>query len=258
MIRSPCFGLSDAYGFRRTPDEERIIREMLDEEIQAFIKESGIDGPAARELLSESPEIKWVVKQRGPVRQANNPSAALIGRIRDAKAGLLRPQQQAPPAFIDPSKPMSELDKFIFENRLDQNAATALRAESDEVQKMVMLRGPLMNCHSPSGAMMSRIRAARQGNGGRQPPSGSAPAMGVLPQGFPAQGLPALMGAPAQSAPAPADSPAMADMRAAAERAAREIMAQEAPRSQPSGEDAELNQEAMRAIEMLNSQGAAL
>lgn len=271
---SPCFGATDAYGFKRTPDEMRIMREMLDEEITGFVKDSEIDGPAARELMAEAPEVKWVVLQRGPVRQANNPSAALVGRIRDAK---IRPVQATPAAVIDTTKPLSEVDRFILENKLDQNAAVSLRGEQDDVQKLVMSQGSLVNCRSPAGALMARIRAARTGqtvyrpSGSAAPPPPGGPPPGVLPalQGVlggpppPAPGMLALPGPPGGAAAATAE-----DLRAAAERAARAIMggstgppgpgtamAPAPPQAQAcaSTEDTRLNEEAMKAIQMLQS-----
>jgi len=163
------FGAVDAYGARRSPDEVRIIREMLEEDVALFTRESGVDGPASRELLAEPPEIQWAVMQRGPVRSAANPSAALIGRIRDAKNGLSRgagvTPSGLPPAIVsvDPGKPLNEVDKFVMENRLDTSAATALRSEPADVQRTVLQQGPLVNCRNPAGALMSRIRAARTG-----------------------------------------------------------------------------------------------
>jgi len=78
----PVFGSVDAYGNRRSSDEVRIIREMLEEDIRVFMSDSGIDGPAARELLSEQPEIQFAVMQRGPVRSAAAVEALGRGRRR--------------------------------------------------------------------------------------------------------------------------------------------------------------------------------
>merc|ERR1719356_192827 len=103
--------------------------------------------------------------QRGPTRSATNPSAALMGRIRDAKNGVLRPlpnghvanrtnaaaaaaaviaarqqpAQSAPPA-LGPAEPKSEIDKFVHENQLDGHAASTLKNESDEVIKTVIVQ----------------------------------------------------------------------------------------------------------------------
>merc|ERR1719373_278957 len=54
-----------------------------------------------------------------------------------------------------------KVDVFISENRLDDGAARALRAESPDVQEEVVSRGSLVACTNPSSAVMGRIREAR-------------------------------------------------------------------------------------------------
>lgn len=206
LAPAPTFGAVDAYGARRTTDEIRIIREMLEEDVAFFMRESGVDGPASRELMAEPPEIQWAVMQRGPVRSAANPSAALIGRIRDAKNGLSRgggggvTPSGLPPAIIsaEPGKPLSEVDRFVMENRLDTSAQTALRSEPMDVQRTVLGQGPLVNCRNPAGALMSRIRAARTGQTVYRPALPGPPA-GQQLQPRPAVLQPALLGLQAQA-----------------------------------------------------------
>jgi len=180
------FGSVDGYGNRRSPDEVRIIREILDDDINRFVTDSSIDAPAANELRCEPAEIQWAVLQRGPVRSASNPSAALVGRIRDAKrmklAGGspgLTPLALPPPGSAE-DLAMSEVDRFIAENRLDHTASRSLKAEPLDVQKTVMAQGPLTKCYNPSGALMGRVRAARLGQRAYVPsladgPAGAAP-----------------------------------------------------------------------------------
>lgn len=206
---------------------------MLEEDVGRFMTESGVDGPAARELISEPPEIQWAVMQRGPVRSAANPSAALIGRIRDAKNGMHRFGAGAavapmlPPAIInaEPGKPLSEVDKFIMDNRLDQSAASSLKGENADVQRMVIQQGPLVNCRNPSGALMSRIRAARTGQQVYRPSM-------LVPALLPPAAMPAL------TAGVPVVVGNMGGPLACA-----------------SVEDSRLNEEAMKAIQMLNAGG---
>lgn len=269
------FGSVDAYGHKRSVDEVRIIREMLDEDVSRFVTESGIDGPAARELRSEAPEIQWAVMQRGPVRSAANPSAALVGRIRDAKHGITRfggvaAPAALPPAIVnpDPDKPLSEVDRFIMENRLDQSAASTLKAETAEVQRTVMQQGPLVNCYNPSGALMGRIRAARNGQVAYRPAAaavGLPPANPLPPQH--GQGMLALPGM--QGAPALMDNGMMGGgigddrltqeaMRAIQKLGGDNGGAAHAPgpvTACASVEDSRLNEEAMKAIQMLNAGG---
>lgn len=190
MAAEIVFGHADGYGAKRSADEVRIIREMLDEDIARFVTDSNIDAPAANELKSEPPEIQWAVLQRGPVRSATNPSAALVGRIRDAKRMKLAGGASGLPplagAGLSPGaasggagggtadeRALTDLERFVMENRLDQSAARSLKAEALEVQRTVMAQGPLIKCYNPSGALMGRIRAARLGQRAYMPSAGT-------------------------------------------------------------------------------------
>jgi len=259
MSAEIVFGPVDAYGFKRTLDEIRIIREILDEDVNRFVADSGIDAPAANELRSEPAEVQWSVLQRGPVRSASNPSAALVGRIRDAKrtklngGGALTPISQPGPPIDLSDKDLSEVDRFIAENRLDQNASRSLKAEPLDVQKTVMSQGPLTKCYNPSGALMGRIRAARLGQRTYMP-GGGPPAAG-------ANSLPVLMDAPAGGGAAGA-------MGEEARKAIERLQAGQSgsatvlpgalpslppPLGAPGAGPGELNDDARRAIEKLQS-----
>merc|ERR1719456_1143370 len=76
----------------RSPDEVRIIKDMANEEIDVFLSTHQIDPAAARELRNEPPHVSLAVLDRGPLRACNNPSGALVARIRDAKRGVLQLQ----------------------------------------------------------------------------------------------------------------------------------------------------------------------
>merc|ERR1719491_662740 len=56
-------------------------------EIDMFIMQSNLDEGAARSLRAESQEVQMAVMARGDVAECVNPSAAVCGRIRDAKRG---------------------------------------------------------------------------------------------------------------------------------------------------------------------------
>mmetsp|Transcript_60018 Transcript_60018/g.152316 ORF Transcript_60018/g.152316 Transcript_60018/m.152316 type:complete len:284 (-) Transcript_60018:47-898(-) len=266
----PVFGSVDAYGNRRSSDEVRIIREMLEEDIRVFMSDSGIDGPAARELLSEQPEIQFAVMQRGPVRSAANPSAALIGRIRDAKNGISRGGTgQGPPAIVsaEPGKPLSDVDRFIMENRLDLSAAASIKSEPESVQKTVILQGPLVNCRNPSGALMARIRAARDGKTVYRPQGQTVGTLAAPPPGASAAPGPvAIMDAPFLSAGAPSWTAAPAPLPGVlpilqgilqAPSASWQMSSAAAPvqaeKPIANVEDNKLNEAAMKAIAMLNA-----
>lgn len=75
----------------RTQDEVRIIKEMLSDEIDKFVRDNTLDPAAARDLRQEIPSVQFAVLDRGDLKNCKNPSGALIGRIRDAKRGVLPP-----------------------------------------------------------------------------------------------------------------------------------------------------------------------
>merc|ERR1712129_160428 len=62
---------------------------MLEEDIVRFGQENKIDVPALRELRNEPVAVQWAVLDRGNLLNCNNPSGALIGRIRDAKRSVM-------------------------------------------------------------------------------------------------------------------------------------------------------------------------
>eukprot|EP00928_Gymnodinium_smaydae_P044382 TRINITY_DN2960_c0_g2_i1.p1 TRINITY_DN2960_c0_g2~~TRINITY_DN2960_c0_g2_i1.p1 ORF type:complete len:408 (-),score=122.52 TRINITY_DN2960_c0_g2_i1:69-1292(-) len=72
----------------RSADEVRIIRQMLEEEVVRFVADNRVDHAAGRDLRIEPVHIQLAVLDRGPLMGANNPSGALISRIRDAKRGI--------------------------------------------------------------------------------------------------------------------------------------------------------------------------
>lgn len=132
--------------------------------IEEFIAENRLDDNAARALRMEPPDIQLAVVERGSLTDCFNASAAVMGRIRDAKtksmAGTLFPAVKALPLLS--SFPHRDLvEAFIEENRIDDNAARALRGETQEVQAEVLDRGSLADCINASAAVMGRIRDAK-------------------------------------------------------------------------------------------------
>merc|ERR1719215_2340929 len=154
---------------------------------------------------------------------------------------------------------------FIVDNRLDQNAASQLRGEKEDVQKTVISQGPLVNCRNPGGALMSRIRAARIGQTVYRPPGSAmqppAASMQALPPALPASG-PAAPGAAPGPVPGPcAGAPPMLALAAAPPTAAPPPGAAPPPAgggppvggtAMASVDDSRLNEEAMKAIQLLN------
>lgn len=212
----PGLRLGEGDDRNRSRDEIRIIKEMLAEEINQFIVQNRVDGPAARDLRVEPVHVQLAVLDRGPLTRCSNPSGALIGRIRDAKKVVRQPGgapatihqsiqlplgqsgppvpmggAQPPPPMMPPpagiggqlALPMpgmgGDLERFIAENKLDQGAATSLRSETREVQDKVVAMGPLVNAINPSAALMGRIRSVRAGVTNYQ---GGMAVLGAAPQ----------------------------------------------------------------------------
>jgi hypothetical protein len=82
------FGDVDANGCKRSQDEMRIIREFLSADVNQFLADSKVDEAAIRALQTQTPEVQWEVIRKGAVSFSTNPSASLVGRIRDAKRGV--------------------------------------------------------------------------------------------------------------------------------------------------------------------------
>merc|ERR1719491_803647 len=55
--------------------------------IQEFIQQNQLDDGASKALMSAGPDVQAQVMGRGPLTDCSNPSSAIIGRIREAKAG---------------------------------------------------------------------------------------------------------------------------------------------------------------------------
>ena len=58
----------------------------LQEEVQAFILKSGLDERATEALSTAAPEVQRAVIARGSVAETRSPSAAVMGRLRDAQS----------------------------------------------------------------------------------------------------------------------------------------------------------------------------
>eukprot|EP00929_Paragymnodinium_shiwhaense_P087003 TRINITY_DN47337_c0_g1_i1.p1 TRINITY_DN47337_c0_g1~~TRINITY_DN47337_c0_g1_i1.p1 ORF type:complete len:221 (-),score=35.91 TRINITY_DN47337_c0_g1_i1:510-1172(-) len=151
---------------QRSPDEVRIIQDMVAEEIDQFLSGNSFDGAAARALKNESPYVALTVLERGPLRDCTNPSGALVARIRDAKQGAIQKYGAIPGLTVDANS--TEMDRFLADNRIDQSGIAALRRESPDVQKAVLAKGPLINTTNTSASLMARIRIAKEDirNGG--------------------------------------------------------------------------------------------
>ena len=75
--RASAFASAKGDDSQRSPDEIRIIVEMLQVDLERFLSDNRIDAPAARELRSEAPHVQLAVMDRGPLLSCVNPSGVL-------------------------------------------------------------------------------------------------------------------------------------------------------------------------------------
>eukprot|EP00931_Biecheleriopsis_adriatica_P009702 TRINITY_DN110779_c0_g1_i1.p1 TRINITY_DN110779_c0_g1~~TRINITY_DN110779_c0_g1_i1.p1 ORF type:complete len:880 (+),score=199.71 TRINITY_DN110779_c0_g1_i1:82-2640(+) len=140
-------------------------------EVEDFIAENALDEKAADALREVAPDIQKAVMDRGSLASAKNPSAALLGRLRDAQKGFSSMASRGQHSLQDLSV---EVDDFIAGNDLDDRAIESLRSAAPDVQRIVMDRGPLASAKNPSAALLSRIKDAqsrRTGSAGYQGPA---------------------------------------------------------------------------------------
>jgi len=143
-------------------------------DVEDFIKSNNVDSSAAEALRSASPTVKRVVITGGNISGADNPSAALLARIRDARAGG---GGSSGGAIVHSGMGMpssSDVEDFIKTNDVDVRAAADLRDCPLPVQRVVLSRGDLRSARNPSSALLARIRDAKLG----VPANGSMPGMG--------------------------------------------------------------------------------
>jgi len=131
-------------------------------EVESFILESGLDERAARSFRSEPPDVQKLVIERGSLKDCTNPSSAVMGRIKEARAGLMGGGGRS---YAEATE---DVENFIKENGLDESAAQYFRTEAPHVQQAVMSRGSLADAQNPNSAVMGRIRDAKRG-----PPAGA-------------------------------------------------------------------------------------
>jgi len=123
------------------------------ERVREFLKINSVDDRASDTLLQCSTEVQLAVMDRGDLKGARNPSAALLARVRDAQAGSTasRGDSRSDPA----------VEQFLRENPVDQLAQGRFRECTPEVQKLVMDQG-VNTARNPSSALLARIKEAQQ------------------------------------------------------------------------------------------------
>merc|ERR1719221_836959 len=115
------------------------------DEVECFILVNSLDQRASDALRGCRPDVQQAVLQRGSVLETHNPSAAVLGRIRDAQnganpaqmAGFKRPGEGYASA-VAPKRPhiaadlAQHVEAFIVANSVDAMAAEAFRGCSPE------------------------------------------------------------------------------------------------------------------------------
>mmetsp|Transcript_109600 Transcript_109600/g.199576 ORF Transcript_109600/g.199576 Transcript_109600/m.199576 type:complete len:595 (+) Transcript_109600:78-1862(+) len=149
------------------PAQAAISNVPIEQELTWFIQGSGIDDRAAEALMCQTMEVQRAVMARGSLKDARNPSSAVLGRIKDANAELSiygttgstssqwHPQTMASVMVPNP------LEEFCSEYKLDDRAIEALASSPPEVQSMVLAGGGLQTARNPSSAVLGRIREAQ-------------------------------------------------------------------------------------------------
>lgn len=159
-------------------------------DVERFIADNRLDDGAARNMRQQAREVQVAVIERGTLAECANPSSALMGRIKDAKAnsfgrgsshgdygeqkhhtqraeiGYGRSYGQDGARASTASAYTTDVEEFISQNLLDDSAAQSLRSEADDVIQAVLERGGLGDCKNPSSAVMGRIRDAKAKVGG--------------------------------------------------------------------------------------------
>jgi len=135
------------------------------EELNEFIKANNIDERAAEDLTDCLPEVQRRVLARGELSSARNPSAALLARIRDARAvekggGSSGSWLLGNGAGLPSSK---NVEDFIEAAGVSKEAAYALRSSSPTLKRAVLACGKLSGQRDPSSELLSRIQDIRTG-----------------------------------------------------------------------------------------------
>lgn len=144
-------------------------RSELEEALNKFLKnnEAVVDSRAAAALRAQAPEIQRAVVERGELADCQNPSTALMGRIRAAHDQVAAERRRGevpglpPVASSAPVQASPEVEDFIASNDVDGLAARQLREAPKEIQEDVVARGSLSDCRNPSAVCLARIREAK-------------------------------------------------------------------------------------------------
>lgn len=164
------------------------------DEIELFLATHAFDERAISAFRSLSPMLQAVVIGRGDLSSARNPSAALFGRIGEARKAPIAPEAMQVYGAHD-------VEEFIAGAGIDDVAANALRMSPPLVQFAVIARGTTEGARSASALVLSRIKDANKRDNPSQKSQGTGSQMTQM-QAF--QQLAAMGGFGWGHAPAPA------------------------------------------------------
>eukprot|EP00404_Azadinium_spinosum_P012462 CAMPEP_0180513998 /NCGR_PEP_ID=MMETSP1036_2-20121128/52489_1 /TAXON_ID=632150 /ORGANISM="Azadinium spinosum, Strain 3D9" /LENGTH=223 /DNA_ID=CAMNT_0022525379 /DNA_START=12 /DNA_END=680 /DNA_ORIENTATION=- len=133
-------------------------------DVEDFIKNSRVDHRAASALRSASPTVKRAVLASGDILGHEDPSAALMSRVRNARSSGVGQTGRVMPVANAPST--EAVEEFIKTNEVDDRAAADLRDSPPAIQQAVLVRGDLRSARNPSSALLARIRDAKVGTPG--------------------------------------------------------------------------------------------
>lgn len=118
--------------------------------IHSFIVANQLNPEATQCLLRCTPEVQEKVVSKGPCHpsKVRDQVAVIKKRIQHANSGV------AIGIYA------REVESFIAAHNFDEKAKDILRTASNQVQRIVLDRGPLHECENPSAAVLVRAREA--------------------------------------------------------------------------------------------------
>lgn len=166
----------------------------LEERLEDFLLNTGVDESAAEALRSEPREVVRAVLESGMRADVRNPSSLLISMIRQARQGVL--EERKPAAGFTGSAERGgdrrsgggdrgerggggiergdrggergggwrrAMEAFIVDHGLDERVQEALREASEEEVRRILDSGPI-SARNPSAVVTSMLRRSREGS----------------------------------------------------------------------------------------------
>lgn len=173
-------------GKSQAPKRQRPASGTVETDAEVFIESNGLDERAAEAFRTCGAEVQQAVMERGDLKDARNPSSAVLGRMKDAKAEVGAGGGSWGGAGAGGAAP-EEVEEFITSSGLDERAADAFRGCNPDVQRIVLDRGGLEDARNPSSAVLGRIKDAQSlcsqggfGGGGGGGGWATSPSPGLL------------------------------------------------------------------------------